>query len=195
MASSSAAKAGGIASRSWRNSSAKPGSPVSAKPRAALSAALTCTLSSANCLSTATVRSVANESRRDLVSSPIDMPPIISRIIRQIPRMNRCDRTVLFLLWLEMRHHLLLETVVDRDQQRLWREGLAQTAGRAEFKRHAQEIGRGRVRVGEGVAGHGDQRNLRRRFVEHANGLEASHMRHEDVDDHDVEFGKRQLAH
>src|SRR5262245_20217183 len=194
MVGSRAAKAGPIASRAWLYSSAKPRSPVSAKPRAALSAVRTNTFRSAICLSPLMFRSVAAASRRDLVSSRIDAPLMTKRIARLIPRMNRCGRIVLFFLEMGV-HHRLLETIIHGSQQRLRRERLAQAAGRAELECHAQEIGRGRVGIGKRVAGHRNQRDIGRALVKYANGFEAAHMRHEDVDDHDIEDARRELAH
>jgi len=79
------------------------------------------------------------------------------------------------------------KTFVDHGQQRDRRERLAQTARRAELEGHPQEIRRRRIEVREGVAGHRNQRNRRRALVEYPDRFEAAHVRHEDVDDHQVE--------
>ena len=70
------------------------------------------------------------------------------------------------------------------------RKGLAQAVRRAEFQRHAQEIGRRGVGIGEGIAGHRDQRDIGCALVEDADRFEAAHVRHEDVDEHHVEFAE-----
>ena len=69
------------------------------------------------------------------------------------------------------------------------RERLAQAARGAEFERHAQEVRRRRVEVGEGVSRHRNQRNRRRALVEYPDRSEAAHVRHEDIDEHQVEAG------
>jgi hypothetical protein len=79
------------------------------------------------------------------------------------------------------------QAFVDHGQERRRSERLAQAARRAEFKRHPQEIGRRRIEVGKGVARHRDQRNARGAFVEDSDRLEAAHVRHENVDNHQVE--------
>src|SRR4249920_1073768 len=45
---------------------------------------------------------------------------------------------------------------------------------------------RRRVEVGKGVSQHRDQRNRWRTLVEYPDRLEAAHVRHEDVDDHQI---------
>jgi hypothetical protein len=58
------------------------------------------------------------------------------------------------------------DTLIDDSQQSNWRKRLAQAAHRSEFERHAQEVRRRRVEVGERVAAHCNQRNRRRALVE-----------------------------
>src|SRR6185503_20716045 len=64
----------------------------------------------------------------------------------------------------------------------------------AEFDGHPQEI-RCALGVGEGVARHRDDRHVRPVLVKHPNRFEAAHMRHEYVDQHDVEIGGFECAH
>src|ERR1700730_10188400 len=86
------------------------------------------------------------------------------------------------------------ETLIDDGQQCHRRERLAQTARRPEFERHAQEVRRRCVEVGESMAGHGDQRNRRRALVEYPDRFETAHVRHEDIDNHQVEARTFQRA-
>jgi len=67
------------------------------------------------------------------------------------------------------------------------RERLAQARGRAEIDRHAEEIRGGPVGGAERVAGHDDDRQVRRAPAEGLDRLETVHVGHEDVDDGDVE--------
>lgn len=80
-------------------------------------------------------------------------------------------------------------TRVNDRQQRSRRERLAQTTRGTEFEGHAQEVGRRRIEVGESVSRHRNQRNCRRAFVEYPDRFETTHVRHEDIDDHQVEAG------
>ena len=81
------------------------------------------------------------------------------------------------------------KTFVNDRQQRSRRERLAQAARGAEFERHAQEVRRRRIEVGKGVSRHRDQRNRWRALVEYPDRFEAPHVRHEDVNEHQVKAG------
>src|SRR6202035_4787659 len=81
----------------------------------------------------------------------------------------------------------LAETFIDGGQQRMRRERLAQAACGAEFEGHFEKIRRGYRGIRKCIAGHRNQRNRRRTFVEYPNGLETTHMRHENIDEHQVE--------
>ena len=49
--------------------------------------------------------------------------------------------------------------------------------------------------VGEGIAGHRDDRDTRRPLVKDPDRFEAAHMRHKDIDQHHVEGGLFESAH
>src|SRR6185369_1329242 len=66
-------------------------------------------------------------------------------------------------------------------------ERLAQAPRRAEAERHPEAGGIIRFRAGKSVAGNRDQRNGRRVAVEYPDRLETPHVRHEDIDDHQIE--------
>ena len=69
----------------------------------------------------------------------------------------------------------------------LRRKRLSQTIACAEFVSHPVKVGRGRLDIGKGIAGHRDQGGGRRALVESPDRLETAHMRHEDIDQHHVE--------
>jgi len=81
----------------------------------------------------------------------------------------------------------LLQAFLDDEQQRCRHERLAQAAPGAELDRHAEKIRRIGAGLGEGVAGDRHQRDLRRALMEDPDRLEAMHLRHEDVDDQQIE--------
>ena len=81
--------------------------------------------------------------------------------------MKRCERIEGFSSG-ELRGRVRFgETLVDRGQQRVWRERFAQADRGTKIKGHLKEVGRGRIEIRKSVAGHGDQRNRRRMFVEY----------------------------
>src|SRR6185436_19581102 len=86
------------------------------------------------------------------------------------------------------------KTFVNDCQQRSRRERLAQATRGAEFERHAQKVRRRRVEVGKGVSRHRHQRHRWRTLVEYPDRFEAAHVRHEDVDQHEIEAGVFQRA-
>jgi hypothetical protein len=49
------------------------------------------------------------------------------------------------------------------------------------------EVGAGRLRTGKSEFGHRDPRHPGRPIVKHPDRFEAAHVRHEDIDDHQVE--------
>jgi len=81
----------------------------------------------------------------------------------------------------------LRQAFVDHAQQRRRPEGLAQAARRAEPERHSEEVGTGPIEVGKGISGNRDQRHRRRVIVKYPDRFEATHIGHEDIDDHQVE--------
>src|SRR6266702_1286669 len=83
---------------------------------------------------------------------------------------------------------LLREAILDGDLQRSRCERLAQATRRAELQRHPQEVGSRRIQVCEGVARQRDQRNGGRAFVKDPDRFKAAHVRHEDIDDHQIEL-------
>src|SRR5882757_5505683 len=179
-----------------RCSRTKSGSPVTAKPRAALSALRSIGRRSEILFSTSSAWSTDAVSARDFRSRPIEAAPITSRIARPIPRMIRCEGidACISLFRVARRRYLFGEAFIDRGQQRVRCKRLAKAARRAELDGHPQEI-RGAFGVGEGVAGHRYDRDLRHAVVEHLDRFEAAHMRHEDVDQHHVEAGAFERPH
>ncbi len=83
--------------------------------------------------------------------------------------------------------------VYDR-QQCDRRERLAQASHRAELESHSQEVRSRRVEVRKGVSRHRNQRNSRHTFVEYPDRLEAAHVRHENVDNRQVDDGVLERA-
>ncbi len=118
------------------------------------------------------------------------------RMARPVPRMIRCGGIDVFYFIISTgeRNRRLVETLIDAGQQRGRRERLAQATHRAELGGHAQEI-RHALGVGEGVAGHRDDRNIGPALVEHPDRFDAAHVRHEDVDQHHVEIGRFECPH
>src|ERR1700742_358659 len=153
--------------------------------------------------STSSVWSTQAASDRDLTSRPIEAALMTSSIARPIPRAARCDAIFGDCLpagpvagsFSEVSVcNRFCQTFVDCREQRVRRERLAQAERCAKFEGHSEKVGRGVVEARKGVAGHRDQRNLGRAFVEHPDRLKAAHMRHEDIDEHDVECRAFQRA-
>ena len=66
-------------------------------------------------------------------------------------------------------------------------KGLRRHLRRTEAERHFQASQIFGFRAGKGVTGDRDQRDRRRALVKYPDRLETAHVRHEDIDDHQVE--------
>src|SRR6266566_1437932 len=90
-------------------------------------------------------------------------------------------------MWLGFRY-----TLVNRTEQGGRLERLAQTARRSQPGSNSKKVGRGCFGIGKGRSRDRDQRHRGGAVMKHPDRLEAPHVGHEDVDDHQIECGMLQ---